>query len=63
MEDDEHLPLAPAPRTGHYEELNVFGTPTGKVVHVEEGHELPRAPRSFTWRHSGAVNRKAGADR
>jgi hypothetical protein len=45
MEDDEHLPLAPAPRTGHYEELNVFGTPTGKVVHVEEGRELRAASR------------------
>ena len=36
--------------TGHYEELNVFGTPTGKVEHVREGERLPHAPRGFGWR-------------
>jgi hypothetical protein len=51
MDDGEHRPGAPAPRTGHYEELNVFGTPTGKVVHAEEGSKLPAAPRGFSWRH------------
>jgi hypothetical protein len=36
--------------TGHYEERNVFGTPTGKVTHAAEGQSLPAAPRGFTWR-------------
>ena len=49
-ERTEHRPGDAAPATGHYEELNVFGTPTGAVVHVREGDRLPGAPRSFTWR-------------
>jgi hypothetical protein len=48
--EHEHLPGTPAPATGHYEELNVFGARTGKVAHVEEGEEMPSAPRGFTWR-------------
>jgi hypothetical protein len=51
MSDDEkHQPGDRAPATAHYEELNVFGSPTGAVVHVREGDRLPGAPRSFTWR-------------
>ncbi len=51
MEIYDHKPGDPAPATGHYEELNVFGTPTGKVHHAREGEPLPRAPRNFSWRH------------
>jgi len=51
MDDQEYRPGAPAPSTGHYEELNVFGSPTGKVVRAEEGSKLPAAPRGFSWRH------------
>jgi hypothetical protein len=52
MSDDqkEHQPGDRAPATSHYEELNIFGSPTGTVVHVHEGDRLPGAPRSFTWR-------------
>jgi hypothetical protein len=46
----EHTPGTRA-LTGHYEELNVFGSPTGKVEHVHEGERLPHAPRGFSWRH------------
>ena len=46
----EHKPGDPAPATGHYEELNVFESHTGKVVHVMEGELLAAAPRGFTWR-------------
>jgi hypothetical protein len=46
----EHQPGAHAPVTGLYEELNVFGSPTRKVEHVQEGERLPRAPRDFSWR-------------
>jgi hypothetical protein len=36
-EQQEHQPGAQAPETGHYEELNVFGSRTGRVEHVQEG--------------------------
>jgi len=49
-DEEEHQPGDRAPATAHYEELNVFGNPTGAVVHVHEGHGLPGAPRGFTWR-------------
>jgi hypothetical protein len=39
----------PRARNADYEELNVFGSPTGAIVHVREGDRLPPAPRSFTW--------------
>ena len=53
MHDQEYRPGAPAPSTGHYEELNVFGNPTGKSVHADEGSTLPAAPRGFSWRLVG----------
>jgi hypothetical protein len=49
-ERQEQKPDTQAPATGYYEQLNVFGTPTGKVEHVREGERLPSAPRGFTWR-------------
>jgi hypothetical protein len=51
MEPHKHRPGEPAFRSGQYEELNVFGSRTGRMAHVEEGKELPGAPRGFTWRH------------
>jgi hypothetical protein len=50
MHPEEHLPGQPASDTRHYEERNVFGTPTGKVTHAAEGQSLPAAPRGFSWR-------------
>jgi hypothetical protein len=50
MEEHEHLPGEPARRAGRYDDLNVFGTHTGRVAHVEAGEYLPAAPRGFTWR-------------
>jgi hypothetical protein len=47
----EHQPGTHAPITGHFEELNVFGSPTGKVEYVQEGERLPPAPQGFSWRH------------
>jgi hypothetical protein len=40
----------PASRTGPYKELNVLGTPTGRIVFMTAGEELPPAPRGFSWR-------------
>jgi hypothetical protein len=49
-ERQEYQPGSHAAATGDYEELNVFGSLTGKVEHVHEGEQLPSAPRGFTWR-------------
>jgi len=38
------------PEAGLYEELNVFGSVTGKTIFMAEGEEFPHAPRGFTWR-------------
>ncbi len=46
----DHSPGDLAPETGHYEEHNIFGTPSGRIVHANEGEPLPFAPRGFTWR-------------
>lgn len=46
----EYQPAARAPATGLYEELNIFGSPTGRVEHVQGGERLPQAPRGFSWR-------------
>jgi hypothetical protein len=50
MKSDEHLPGELAPLSGEYEELNVFGRPTGWSVYVQKGQPLPALPRGFTWR-------------
>jgi hypothetical protein len=43
-------PGQPAPDPGRYEQLNVFGSPTGKVVVMVRGETFPLAPRGFRWR-------------
>ncbi len=43
-------PGVPAPQTGLYAEINVLGTPTGLRIGVNEGMDLPAAPRGFVWR-------------
>ena len=45
-DEEEHQPGDPAPATAHYEELNVFSSPTGAVVHVREGDQK-KTPREF----------------
>jgi hypothetical protein len=37
----DHNPGDPAPETGRYEEYDVPGDPTGRIVHVNEGEPLP----------------------
>jgi hypothetical protein len=46
----DYPPGARAPLTASYEELNVLGARTGKVIVAQEGNDLPSAPRGFTWR-------------
>jgi hypothetical protein len=45
----ENRPGERATRAGDYEELNVFGSKTGRVVFVDVEDTLPSAPRGFTW--------------
>jgi hypothetical protein len=42
-------PGEPAPETGWYQLLNVFGTPTGERVFIEIGTPSPDAPRGHEW--------------
>jgi hypothetical protein len=51
METDEHISGEPARLTGRYDELNVFGTRTGRTIEAHRGERLPVLPRGYTWRH------------
>jgi hypothetical protein len=50
MERTEYRAGEPATSSGPYEELNVFGAPTGKAVIVLKGEAFPAVPRGFRWR-------------
>jgi hypothetical protein len=45
----EHAPGEAAPAAGTYEQLNIFGRPTGIRVNVVHGHPLPPAPLGHNW--------------
>jgi hypothetical protein len=45
----EHAPGEAAPAAGVYEQLNIFGRPTGIRVAVAHKHSLPGAPHGHTW--------------
>jgi hypothetical protein len=51
IDREEHQPGTRASITGRFEELNIFGSPTGKIEHVREGERLPPAPQGLSWRH------------
>jgi hypothetical protein len=51
MATGDHLPGDPARHTGRYDELNVLGTHTGRMIEVERGERLPDNPRGYTWRY------------
>lgn len=36
--------------SGQYQELNIFGAPTGRIALMTEGDRLPSSPRGFSWR-------------
>jgi hypothetical protein len=50
MINANYPPGSKASFSGTYEELNVFGTPTGRVVLADKDETLPSAPRGFGWR-------------
>lgn len=56
MPIDDYHPLSRAPHTGPFEELNIFGVPTGIVAFVTKGEPLPGAPRGFMWRPLGGLS-------
>ena len=45
----EYPAASPAPVSGIYETVNLFGRRTGHRVVVEQGATLPPLPRGFTW--------------
>jgi azurin len=45
----EHAPGEAAPIAGTYEQLNVFGRPTGVRINVTHCHPLPAAPVGHNW--------------
>jgi hypothetical protein len=54
-----HAAGHPAPASAIYEQVNVFGSPTGIRVHVPHGHPLPEAPIGHDW----VVAEEASEDR
>ena len=50
MDVSEHQPGDLAPVAGAYEELNIFGSPTGSAAILQQGERIPLSPRGFTWR-------------
>jgi hypothetical protein len=46
----EHTPGEPAPAAGTYEQLNIFGQPSGIRVDVSHGHPFPSVPVGHSWR-------------
>lgn len=46
----EYQPGEDAPVCGDYQELNGFGTATGRVIFARRGAPLPPAPRGFSGR-------------
>lgn len=52
MGQENQKPGELAQHSGEYEELNVFGSPTGWRMFVDKDKPLPSLPRGFTWRHT-----------
>jgi hypothetical protein len=46
----EHLPDSPAPASGVYRLVNIFGNDMSTHTHVVRGALLPGAPNGFGWR-------------
>jgi hypothetical protein len=49
MPEAEYQPGDPAPVSGVFHEVNIFGTPTVLTAQVEAGDPLPGAPVGFHW--------------
>jgi hypothetical protein len=45
----EHAAGELAPAAGTYEQLDIFGSPTGIRAQVTRGHPLPATPRGHHW--------------
>ena len=66
MASSEYQPGEPAPSAAAYEELNIFGTPTGRIAVLAKDETFPPAARGFRWRplsdHSVAELRARAAE-
>jgi hypothetical protein len=63
MQQTEFPPGGSAPETGVYEELNVFGTPTGNVIVLARTETFPVLPMGFTWRPLSSLSAAEIRDR
>jgi len=52
----EHQPGDPAPVSGYYRQVNIFGSATYVLVHARQGDPLPAAPRGFGWHLESEVD-------
>lgn len=50
MQQTEYQAGSNAPEAGLYEELNIFGTPTGTVILMADAETFPSHPVGFTYR-------------
>ena len=50
QDDTAHHPGDPAPKSGIYRMLNVFGAPTRTFSYIDRGVALPRVSCGFSWR-------------
>jgi hypothetical protein len=58
-----YVPGQSAPASGTYEQINVFGSPTGIRVDVAHGQPLPAVPVGYGWRIAeNDAEKNAGAD-
>jgi hypothetical protein len=53
-------PFQPAPVSGYYQLLNVFGRPSGEETFLERGFLAPSAPIEHTWRLKPPTERDWG---
>jgi hypothetical protein len=53
LRDVECRPGQPAPQSGWYLLLNVFGTPDGEERFIERGQPAPAAPVGYHWQLRG----------
>jgi hypothetical protein len=49
VRQSDHSPMDDAPAAGTYEQLNIFGSPTGIRINVRHGQPLPVIPDGHSW--------------
>jgi hypothetical protein len=49
----EHISMGAAPEAGTYKQLNIFGSPTGIRISMQQGETLPPLPEGRSWVRAG----------